>query len=205
MIHKKMIAIMQDIGAIGKNDRNKQQGFAFRGIDAVYNDLHYAMGKQGVYSMPEVLETWHEERKTKSGGNLIYRILKIKYTFYAEDGSLTTCTVIGEGMDSGDKAASKAMAIAHKYALVQAFCIPTKELKDPDFDTAPPSTRKTPPATESVDNQVDSDYGSVFLECSNESEVIAKFKQIWDGGVSHDEQPVLIDAKNERIKEVKNG
>ena len=44
-------------------------------------------------------------------------------------------TVVGEGMDSGDKAANKAMAIAHKYALLQTFCIPTEEQKDPDAET----------------------------------------------------------------------
>jgi len=35
-------------------------------------------------------------------------------------------------MDSGDKAANKAMAVAHKYALLQAFCIPTEDVKDPE-------------------------------------------------------------------------
>ena len=33
-------------------------------------------------------------------------------------------------MDSGDKAANKAMSAAHKYALLQVFCIPTEEPKD---------------------------------------------------------------------------
>jgi hypothetical protein len=66
---------------------------------------------------------------------LIYSICTIKYTFYAEDGSSVSATVIGEGMDSGDKATNKAMSIAFKYACFQVFCIPTEEMKDPDADT----------------------------------------------------------------------
>jgi hypothetical protein len=57
------------------------------------------------------------------------------YTFFAEDGSNIECTVMGVGMDSGDKAANKAMAIAHKYALLQIFCVPTIENDDPDKES----------------------------------------------------------------------
>ena len=134
-IFSAMAAIMADIGAIGKDSKNKQQDFMFRGIDAVYNELHGYMAKHKVFSLPEVLENKSEERQSKSGGVLIYRILKMRYRFFADDGSSVEATVIGEGMDSGDKASNKAMAIAHKYCLLQAFCIPTKEGKDPDAES----------------------------------------------------------------------
>ena len=91
--------------------------------------------------VPQVLEQTREERQTSKGGNLIYSICKIKYIFYAEDGSSIEAIVIGEGMDSGDKATNKAMAIAMKYAMFQVFCIPTEEMKDPDSDT-PPESKK---------------------------------------------------------------
>jgi hypothetical protein len=135
-IFKQMIAIMNDVGAIEKKKKNGGGGaynFAFRGIDDVYNALHSVMAKHKVFSVPEVLEDKHEERKTKSGGYLIYRVLKIKYTFYAEDGSSVSATVIGEGMDSGDKASNKAMSIADKYCLIQAFKIPVADMDEPDI------------------------------------------------------------------------
>ena len=56
----------------------------------------------------------------------------MQYTFWTVDGTSVECSVIGEGMDSGDKATNKAMAIAHKYALLQTFCIPTEDMIDPD-------------------------------------------------------------------------
>ena len=141
-IYKSISAIMADIGYINKNRKNTQQGFKFRGIDDVYNALHAILAKHKVFTVPEVLDERTEERKTQKGGNLIYRVLKIKYTFYAVDGSSVSCFVIGEGMDSGDKAGNKAMAVAHKYALLQTFCIPTEEEKDPDAETPPQSEPK---------------------------------------------------------------
>ncbi len=41
-------------------------------------------------------------------------------------------------MDSGDKASNKALSIAMKYALLQVFCIPTEDAKDPDADSPKP-------------------------------------------------------------------
>ena len=54
---------------------------------------------------------------------------------------------VGEGMDSGDKATNKAMAIAFKYACFQVFCIPTEEMKDPDEETQDPAKPQFNPAT----------------------------------------------------------
>jgi len=127
--------IMGEIDFIAKDRKNVQQGFQFRGIDDVYNTLHSLLAKHGVFTVPEVLSEVHEERKTQKGGVLIYRILKMKYTFFAPDGSHIECIVIGEGMDSGDKASNKAMAVAHKYAFLQVFAIPTAEEKDPDAES----------------------------------------------------------------------
>lgn len=131
--------IMAEIGAIGKNQKNVQQGFMYRGIDSVMNALQPLLYKHGVFVVPEVLEHKREDRITAKGNGLIYSVCTIRYTFYATDGSSVSAVVVGEGMDSGDKATNKAMAIAFKYACFQVFCIPTEEMKDPDAETPPPS------------------------------------------------------------------
>lgn len=133
-IYKSISAAMQDIGAVGKNSKNAQQGFMFRGIDAVMNAINPALIKNKIFVVPEVLEQQREERTNSKGTLLIYSICKIKYTFFAEDGSSVSAIVIGEGMDTGDKATNKAMSIAFKYACFQVFCIPTEEMKDPDAE-----------------------------------------------------------------------
>lgn len=146
-INVALAAIMAEAKALGKDSRNQQQGFNFRGIDAVMNHLHPLFAKHGVLVLPEVLEERTEERQTKSGGHLLYRILKVRFAFMAPDGSSVTSVMIGEGMDSGDKAANKAMAVALKYALTQMLLLPYDEV-DPDADTPPESRKKTdmPPA-----------------------------------------------------------
>ena len=64
---------------------------------------------------------------------MIYKVLKIKYTFYAEDGSNVSAVVVGEAMDSGDKVSNKCMSVAYKYACFQVLSIPTEEtIADPD-------------------------------------------------------------------------
>ena len=134
-IFESISKVMGDIGAIGKTSKNTTQGFMFRGIDAVMNAINPALVKYKLFIVPEVLEQTREERQTTKGGTLIYSIVKVKYTFYAEDGTSITATVIGEGMDSGDKATNKAMSIAFKYVCFQVFCIPTEEMVDPDKES----------------------------------------------------------------------
>lgn len=131
-IYKQMSLIMADVDPISKERRNTQQSYNFRGIDDVYQALQLIMAKHGVICIPTVLEDRSEERLSSAQKTLIYRILRIKYTFYAEDGSSIESVVVGEGMDSGDKASNKAMSVAQKYALLQAFCIPTNDAKDPE-------------------------------------------------------------------------
>ena len=134
-IFETISAVMGEIGAVGKTSKNTTQGFMFRGIDAVMNAINPALIKYKLFIVPEILEQSREERQTTKGATLIYSICKVKYTFYAEDGSNISAVVIGEGMDSGDKATNKAMSIAFKYACFQVFCIPTEEMADPDKES----------------------------------------------------------------------
>lgn len=141
-IYEAIPKIMAEIGAIGKDKRNTQQNFMYRGVDDVMNALQPLLYKHGVFIVPEVVDQKREERVSNKGNNLIYSVCTVNYTFFAADGSAVKATVVGEGMDSGDKATNKAMAIAFKYACFQVFCIPTEEMKDPDGDTPPESKPK---------------------------------------------------------------
>jgi hypothetical protein len=71
-IHEAIPRIMSEIGAIGKNSKNQQQGFMYRGIDDVMNTLNPLMAKYGVFCVPEVMEQEREERQSSKGNNLLY-------------------------------------------------------------------------------------------------------------------------------------
>lgn len=145
-IYKAIIGVMAEINAIGKDRKNQQQGFAYRGIDDVMNELHAALTKNKVFVVPEVLNEERSTGKTRSGGDLFYTRLKIRFTFYTDDGSSVSAVVIGEAMDSGDKASNKALSIGLKYAMLQVFCIPTEDEKDPDAQSPQPQAGSMKPA-----------------------------------------------------------
>ena len=143
MIYQLIPKAMADMDAVGKNQFNQQQKFKFRGIDDVMNAMNPVLVKHQIFTVPEVLEQTREYRTTGSGAQLNYSLLKMRFSFFAPDGSHVDAITLGEGMDSGDKASNKAMAIAYKYALFQVFCIPTEEMPDPDAETPPPSKQET--------------------------------------------------------------
>ena len=99
-IYKAIPAIMDEIGHIGKDKKNQQQGFMFRGIDQVMNTMKPLLAKHGVFVLPVVTKTMREERLTKSGGTLIYTMHTVDFHFIADDGSEVVATIVGEGMDS---------------------------------------------------------------------------------------------------------
>ena len=155
-IYTLMGEAMRKISAVSKDSLNQTQGFKYRGIDAVMNALYPVMSSLGLFIVPEVLEQTREERvsvktynNTEKKTTLLYSILKIKYTMYAPDGSNVSCVVIGEGMDSGDKASNKALAVGLKYACFQMFMIPTEDMIDPDsecHEVEPKAVKQDAPA-----------------------------------------------------------
>jgi hypothetical protein len=134
-IHEALSAIMLEITHIGKTKTNTQQGFKYRGIDDIMNELHSLFAKNSVIILPIVKDIKQDERQTKSGGVLIYTKLTVQYDFLASDGSFVSTIAIGEAMDSGDKSTNKAMSVALKYVLLQMFLIPTEDMTDPDANT----------------------------------------------------------------------
>ncbi|MDF2907160.1 MAG: hypothetical protein K0R34_2481 [Herbinix sp.] len=147
-IYEAISNVMAEIGAIGKEKKNQQQGFMYRGIDDVMNALQPALVKHKVFIAPDVISEQREERASKNGGVMFSVRLEISYKFYTTDGSFIETKVIGEAMDSGDKATNKAMSIGYKYACFQVFCIPTEEMRDPDADIHEPAPKSSKPTKE---------------------------------------------------------
>lgn len=152
LIYESILHIMNEVEAIGKNKKNQQQGFMYRGIDDLYNDLQPKFAKHGVFITSEVLEEKREERQSKAGGLLLWTILKVRFNFFAKDGSHVSSIMVGEAMDNGDKGSNKAMSIALKYCLMQLLLIPTEDVKksDPDSEIHQPVAKKIEVKSEPV-------------------------------------------------------
>jgi hypothetical protein len=148
-IFSSMLAVQEELTAITKDSQNSQQGWKFRGVDSVMNTLHPILVKHKIFVTPDVLDIKRTAATTNKGTTLNYATATVKYTFYSADGESVSAVVVGEGMDSGDKATSKALSIAYKYAMFQTFCIPTED--DPDKDCYEAAVPTTDYAEEKID------------------------------------------------------
>jgi hypothetical protein len=132
-------AVMAALGSVGINkDRtNKVQGFKFRGVDDVYAAINPLLVEHKLLMLPRVAGRESIERKTKDGKPLFAAVVTMEFDFVSiEDASKHTISGYGEGMDSADKSTSKAMSIAYKYAVFQAFSVPLEgAMPDPDEET----------------------------------------------------------------------
>jgi hypothetical protein len=174
-IFKAMSLIMKEVGAIGKDKKAdpRMGGYAYRGIESVYNGLQTVMAKHEVFSVPKVLTRTDTERKTANGGILYHVSAVIQYTFYHSDGSSVIAEVYGEGMDTGDKASNKAMSIAHKYALTQAFCLMTEDVIDPDDER--PEVPKKPESSPNPPTNGKSDFPNLEKEITKDDEFNSRY------------------------------
>lgn len=155
-------AVMKDAQALGKGERNAQQGFNFRGVDAVMNLIGPLLRKHGAFIVPELVSHRYEtaQQEGKRGPQYVTRsVVTVAYHWHGPDGSTITGTVAGEAFDYGDKATSKAMSVAFRTYLLQTLTLPTNE-PDPDTFTyghdepqrqaAPQAASRTPQAAPSA-------------------------------------------------------
>lgn len=127
-------AVMEEVQAIRKGDRNTQQNFNFRGIDSVVNAVGPALRKHGVIVVPTGV-TWESERyQTKNGAQMRGITTTISFRFYGPAGDFIDAQACGEASDAGDKAMPKAHSVTYRTLLLQALCIPTDEV-DPDAES----------------------------------------------------------------------
>jgi hypothetical protein len=118
---------------IGKTKRNAAQGFSYRGVDDVMQALAWALPRCGLVMLPRVVGRTERAAPSKSGGTIYSVILDVEWDLVSVvDGSRTVVRVHGEAMDAGDKATTKALSAAYKYAAVLAFSIPLEGIEDAD-------------------------------------------------------------------------
>lgn len=198
------LAVQADLEAIGKNKRVTEgpARFNFRGVDDVMNALHAPMAKHGLICVPQVQERVPETRMTSKGGTMNVLHLRVRFTFYAADGSSFYCETWGEGQDSGDKATGKAHSMAYKSALLQAFHIPTDDVPDADYDSTPAA-----PPERVTDFMWLEGIRARLVACGTPAEVrglIAEATQVYaEGRLTVEDARALRKEMDERTAELK--
>jgi hypothetical protein len=166
-VYEALAAVMTDVRAVGKEQRNTDQNYRFRGIDDVVNAVGPALRTHGVILLPELLDVSYRDVRTTRDKPAREVTVRVRYTFIGPAGDSSLPVVVpGESMDSGDKGTAKAMSVAMRIALLQALCLPTDE-PDPDastYERAYP-TRPEPPAAAQQSEPADEARNDLLDAC----------------------------------------
>lgn len=192
-IHQALTAVMQDVGAVAKKDRNAAQGFNFRGIDAVVNAVAPALRKHGVLVVPHAIDVRHRDITTANGKAARECIVVATYRFWGPAGDHLDIQTAGEAMDMGDKSCPKAMSVAFRTALLQALCLPTDEA-DPDHDTYERGVAPTDDEAEKVRSQIRNVATAKHIPLR---EVMADFEKRTRENIRDAAVPVLLGYLND--------
>lgn len=136
-----MAEVMAHVREVKKDGVNSFQKFNFRGIDQVMNAVGPALRKAGVVIVPTRIIS-HEIATAATSQSKSTNAVKVhvEYTAYGPAGDSISMEVVGEAQDTADKGTAKAMSVAYRTLLLQAFTLPTDDT-DPDSEDAVPYTR----------------------------------------------------------------
>lgn len=164
-------AAMAEVQAVGKGDRNNEQGYSFRGIDAVVNAVGPVFRKHGIVPVPVKVEATYRDVLTSREKRSRECTATVTYRFYGPAGDFIEAQVPGESMDFGDKGAPKAMSVAYRILLLQTLCIPTHEPE--------PDSQSYERAAEG-DNAVAVDLFAAVMDAKDETALRAAYESIKD-------------------------
>lgn len=123
-IHQKMLEVMKKIQYLKKDDKVEFKNTSYKGLseEKVTSTVRQAFVELGLVMYPI------HQTSTRVGNlttiDVTYRLVN------ADGGDYVDIVSTGEGADSQDKAAGKAMTYAYKYALLRTFAIPSGEDTD---------------------------------------------------------------------------
>ena len=170
-VQEAIAAVMADVQAVRKGDRNEAQKFSFRGIDAVVNAVGPAFRAHGVVPVPIVRSVDYDQVEVGTrGARMTSCRMVIAWRFYGPEGDHLEAVTAAEAFDSGDKATAKAHSVAYRTCLLQLLCIPTDE---PDPDTHSYELAPAAPAMQVI-GKTDADRLVALMKAAADPDEIKK-------------------------------
>jgi hypothetical protein len=126
-IHEALLKTRQDVGVIGKGDRNTFHNYAYRGFESVLNRVGPALLANDINVTPELKQLDSRDVTTDKGKRAREVTVTVAYTYTGPEGDSRVAVVAGEASDLGDSAVSKAFSVALRIAHTQMLQIPTGE------------------------------------------------------------------------------
>lgn len=141
----KIAAIAKEIGAIAKDGKNEQQGYAFIEYAQVAAKARELQAKHGIAIVPTIKSYESTEVRNKYGNIGYHYLIKLNFTVVNVDDQNDQIVVdwIGEATDFGDKGINKAITSGAKYFMMRLYNISEKGEKEADNITPDPIVDKT--------------------------------------------------------------
>lgn len=195
-IHEAINAVMQDVGYV-KKSKAANLNYTFAGEAALIAALRPSMVENGIYmTVSHVSEIRRENYTTAKGTPMVNTVIHAQVKFIHTSGDSITVEAVGEGSDSGDKSANKAMTGLYKYAMRQTFCIETGD--DPDKyhnEERQPEQKKT----------VRDRYAELLTEAESVGIATVDYQLPQDGNITDREVIELGKALRAEINSKKEG
>lgn len=130
-INTAIAAVYREVGYVQKK-RSAGLNYSYAGEAALIEAIRPAMVENGIFAAVTRIDGLEHESFVSKSGTAMNRVMLVATVRFTHGPTATSIDVqaVGEGTDSGDKAAFKASTGAYKYALRQTFCIETGD--DPD-------------------------------------------------------------------------
>ncbi len=136
----KIAKAANDMGAIAKDGKNKNQDFQFISESAIKAAVRKVSAKYGFTIFPKQIKNITRYERTTSRGGTLY-FYDVLQEFVVTDGKEEMIgDMMGTGSDTGDKAFNKAVTVALKNFEKQLFNVSDKSENDPDSETPPETT-----------------------------------------------------------------
>ena len=148
-IHEAINGVMEEVGYV-KKSRSAGVNYSFAGESALIAALRPAMVEHGIYMHVAKIESVTRENiTTAKGAQMVNTLISavIRFTHSTSGTSIDSAST-GEGFDSGDKSANKAMTGLYKYAMRQTFCIETGDDPDKHSEERKPVEKERPSQSE---------------------------------------------------------
>jgi hypothetical protein len=130
-----ILGIMNDVTGVGKHGQMdpaaRMGNYKYQRYDDLKRELGAAFRTHAVFLQSDTTRLVTE--RVGEGGRMTRVVVSATYRFTSlVDGSELTFDSHGESMDKSDKATGKAMTMALKSALIQAFMLAAEDTEDPD-------------------------------------------------------------------------
>lgn len=138
-VHVAWARVMADVQSIRKSQTATVQTtkssykYQFRGIDQVFNAVGPALRRHGVMVLQRNVDASYAKATSAGGGGMRECTVTVTYWIIGPNGDHLEVQSVGEGLDTSDKATTKALTMAYRNLLVNGLTVPTEDPRlDPD-------------------------------------------------------------------------